>query len=475
MESFEDFKKKYEFEKYEQTSCLIYEMYIRAENIKKEDLNIDTSFNYFSDAPRIKDIYLNYSNSNMVTLQNIIYNIYPELYIDAIIWITQYHVHQQLISINDNLSHESIKNILKEQKEIIDFFSNILSKINPHISRLFYNDEFFEMENVHKLISFRDIIDNIENNLDVNEDKKNFFSSEVETEINKLFEKMPKTSTYIQYKNLAENIYKILEERTDYKDIEKNKSYLKIISKSIHNIIGYLLDLQQELKISLNDDIESFEIEISGFHRNIQNHLNIFSYPLNYLENEYLNKEEKHFIPQLIESPYDNSYIRITKKYVQDLIKNYLLNFRITPNFKRPIFELNKISPLTTLHNINLSLPIEELTSYMQNLKDSHNKALNIEEKTKYEIIHHKETINVEKYLTDLETAVKILYIYDYPLSKKKIEKDEIKIWTKLKISRNTYYLFKKIGTTYIDEKKYLELFNSKKIKKREDFNYILL
>lgn len=111
----------------------------------------------------------------------------------------------------------------------------------------------------------------------------------------------------------------------------------------------------------------------------------------------------------------------------------------------------------------------------MQNLKDSHNKALNIEEKTKYEIIHHKETINVEKYLTDLETAVKILYIYDYPLSKKKIEKDEIKIWTKLKISRNTYYLFKKIGTTYIDEKKYLELFNSKKIKKREDFNYILL
>lgn len=293
MESFEDFKKKYEFEKYEQTSCLIYEMYIRAENIKKEDLNIDTSFNYFSDAPRIKDIYLNYSNSNMVTLQNIIYNIYPELYIDAIIWITQYHVHQQLISINDNLSHESIKNILKEQKEIIDFFSNILSKINPHISRLFYNDEFFEMENVHKLISFRDIIDNIENNLDVNEDKKNFFSSEVETEINKLFEKMPKTSTYIQYKNLAENIYKILEERTDYKDIEKNKSYLKIISKSIHNIIGYLLDLQQELKISLNDDIESFEIEISGFHRNIQNHLNIFSYPLNYLENEYLNKEEK--------------------------------------------------------------------------------------------------------------------------------------------------------------------------------------
>lgn len=130
MKEFEDFKKKYEFEKYEQTSCLIYEMYIRAENIKKEDLNIDASFNHFSDVPRIKDIYLNYSNSNMITLQNIIYNIYPELYIDTIIWITQYHVLQQLISINDNLSHESIKNILKEQKEIVDFFSNILSKIN---------------------------------------------------------------------------------------------------------------------------------------------------------------------------------------------------------------------------------------------------------------------------------------------------------------------------------------------------------
>lgn len=465
MESFEDFKKKYEFEKYEQTSCLIYEMYIRAENIKKEDLNIDTSFNHFSDIPRIKDIYLNYSNSNMVTLQNIIYNIYPELYIDAIIWITQYHVHQQLISINDNLSHESIKNILKEQKEIVDFFSNILSKINPHTNRLLYNDEFFEMKNVYNLISYRDIIDNIENNLDIDEDKKNLFSSEVETEVNKLFEEIPKTSTYIQYKNLAENIYKILEERTAYKDIEKNKSYLKIIGKSIHNIIGYLLDLQQELEICSNDDIQSFKIDISGFHRNIQNHLNLFSYPLEYLENEYLNKEEKHFIPQLIESPFDNSYIRITKKYIQDLIKNYLLNFRITPNFKRPIFELNKISPLTTLHNINLSLPIKELTSYIQNLKDSHNKALNIEEKTKYEIIHNTETINVEKYLTDLETAVKILYIHNYPLSKKKIEKDEIKIWTKLKISKSKYYLLKKIGTTYIDEKKYLELFNGKKNK----------
>lgn len=29
MENFEDFRKKYEFNKYEQTSCLIYEMYIR--------------------------------------------------------------------------------------------------------------------------------------------------------------------------------------------------------------------------------------------------------------------------------------------------------------------------------------------------------------------------------------------------------------------------------------------------------------
>ena len=38
MENFEDFRKKYEFNKYEQTSCLIYEMYIRAEKIKKQYL-----------------------------------------------------------------------------------------------------------------------------------------------------------------------------------------------------------------------------------------------------------------------------------------------------------------------------------------------------------------------------------------------------------------------------------------------------
>ncbi len=454
MKEFEDFKKKYEFEKYEQTSCLIYEMYIRAEKIKKEDLNIDASFDYFLNVPIIKDIYLYSSNTNEVTLQNIIYNIYPELYIDTVIYITQFYISQLLININSNLSKIEI------EKEIIAFFLDFEKCIKPDYNRFSPQYKYFEMDFLNKLIQYKNKINDIKNNIDF---KNDIDSYKLMDEINNIFEKIPKHLTYKSYEKLSENI-KNISHNSIYESIRNDKLHFYIIDTCIENIIARIFDVQQHFEVHLNDDIEIFKIETFDLHEDIKKQLKKFSFPLNYLENEYLNKEEKHFIPQLIESPYDNSYIRITKKYVQDLIKNYLLNFRITPNFKRPIFELNKISPLTTLHNINLSLPIEELTSYMQNLKDSHNKALNVEEKTKYEIIYNKETINVEKHLTDLETAVKILYIYDYPLSKKKIEKNEIKIWTKLKISRSTYYLFKKIGTTYIDEKKYLELYNGKRI-----------
>lgn len=458
MESFEDFKKKYKFRKYEQTSCLIYEMYIRAEKIKKQDFNIDTSFGHFSDVPKIKDIYLYSSNTKVVTLQNIIYNAYPEIYIDAVIWITQYHIYHQLITINNNLSKIEI------QEEIINYFSNLVQKMNPNCNRLFPDDKFFEMTMIYELINYRDKIDRMEENIENKIMKKNIDFHSVKDKIdNKIYKLSDKYSSFDEYKTFINEISKDLQDSKFYKEIAEEVTYLKIITDSIKNIIRYISDLQQELKVCLNDDIGTLEIDISGFHKNIQKDLNIFSFTLVYLQNEYLNKEEKKFIPQLIENQLDGSYIRITKAYVQDLIKNHLLNLRITPIFKNPVYELNKISPLTTLHNINLSLPIEELTSYIQNLKDNYNKTLNIEEKTKYEIIHHKETINVEKYLTDLETAVKILYIYDYPL-KEKIEKDEIKIWTKLKISRSTYYLFKKIGTTYIDEKKYLELYNGKRI-----------
>lgn len=65
MEDFENFKKKYEFNKYEQTSCLIWDVY-KAEKIKKKDFNIDTSYGHFSDVPRIKDIYLYFSNIKVV-------------------------------------------------------------------------------------------------------------------------------------------------------------------------------------------------------------------------------------------------------------------------------------------------------------------------------------------------------------------------------------------------------------------------
>lgn len=457
MESFEDFKKKYEFQKYEQTSCIIYEMYIRAENIEKKDLKIDTSFGHFSDVPRIKDIYLYSSNTKAVTLQNIIYNAYPEIYIDAVIWITQYHIYHQLITINNNLSKIEI------QEEIINYFSNLVQKMHPNYNRLFPDDKFFEMTMIYELINYRDKIDRMEENIENKIMKKNIDFNSVKDKIDsKIYKLSDNSPSFDEYKTFINEISKDLQDSKFYKEIAEEVTYLKITTNSIDNIIGYISDLQQELNVCLNDDIGTLEIDISGLHKDIQKDLNNFSFTLVYLQNEYLNKEEKKFIPQLIENQLDGIYIRITKAYVQDLIKNHLLNLRITPIFKNPVYELNKISPLTTLHNINLSLPIEELTSYIQNLKDNYNKNLNTEEKTKYEIMHLGKIVSVEKYLKDLKTAVMILYIYDYPIPKKKKEEDEIKIWNKLEISRSTYYLLKKIGTTYIEEKKYLELYNSK-------------
>lgn len=456
MESFEDFKKKYKFRKYEQTSCLIYEMYIRAEKIKKQDFNIDTSFGHFSDVPKIKDIYLYSSNIKVVTLQNIIYNVYPEIYIDAVIWITQYHIYHQLTIINDNLSK------IEKQEDISNYFSDLLQNINPHLNRLFSDDKFFERSMIDELIKYKDKIDDIEKKIEDKICKESANFNSVKDKIDNKIENV--STTYMDYKSLAKEINEILQNSIIYKKIEEEIIYLKVASKCVDNIIKYIFNLQQEFKVCLNKSAESLEINISGFHRNIQDYLKTFSFTLEYLKNEYLNKEEKDFIPQLIENSFDGSYIRITKIYVQDLIKNYFLNLRTSPNFKRPIYELNKISPLYTLHNINLSLPIEELTDYIKDLKDNYNKTLNTEENSKYEIVHNEKKINVEKYLTNLESAIKILYIYDYPISKKNSEENKMRIWNKLGISRGTYYLLKKIATTYIDKKKYLELYNSKKM-----------
>ncbi|WP_368031534.1 hypothetical protein [Arcobacter sp. s6] len=213
------------------------------------------------------------------------------------------------------------------------------------------------------------------------------------------------------------------------------------------------------MKVSLNDDIESLDIDTSGFHKIIQNHLNDFSFPLKYLEIEYLNNENKVFIPYFLTNPIDGSYMRITKKYVQDLLKIYLTNFKITPNFKRPIYELNTISPLTTLNNINLFLPIEELISYIKKLKNSYSENLKIDDNEKYKIIYNKKTTNVKKYIIDLENILKILYIYDYELLPKQNRPSKNTIYKELDIGRSTYYLLRRIAKVYINEKKYIELF----------------
>jgi hypothetical protein len=453
MEKYEDFKKKYDFQRYEQTNCVIYEMYIRAENIYRKNLNINTDFSHFSDVPRIKDIYLYSSNSKIVTLQNIIYNIYPELYIESIIWITQYHSHQQLIHIIENLSKIENKN------ELIDYFSNLAYEMNPYEKKLLSTSEFFGMSMINELISYRDKIDIIESNIEIKVDKECINFNLVKTKIdNKIFT-ISDESTYIEYKTFVNEINKILQESDIYKEIEEKSSFLKVSSTCINNIIRYLTDLQHELKVSLNDDIESLDIDTSGFHKIIQNHLNDFSFPLKYLEIEYLNNENKVFIPYFLTNPIDGSYMRITKKYVQDLLKIYLTNFKITPNFKRPIYELNTISPLTTLNNINLFLPIEELISYIKKLKNSYSENLKIDDNEKYKIIYNKKTTNVKKYIIDLENILKILYIYDYELLPKQNRPSKNTIYKELDIGRSTYYLLRRIAKVYINEKKYIELF----------------
>lgn len=267
MEKFEDFRKKYEFNKYEQTSCLIYEMYIRAEKIKKQDFNIDTSYGHFFDSPRIKDIYLYSSNTKAVTLQNIIYNIYPEIYVDAVIWITQYHIHYQLTVIKDNLSKiENQDKKLLKLEDISNYFSDVLQKINPHLNRLFSDDKFFERSMIDELIKYRDKIDDIERVIEDKISKMSVDFNSVKSSIDNKIEKV--SASYLDYKILINEINKILQNSNIYKKIEEEITYLKIASKCVENIIGYIFDLQQEFKVCLNKNVESLEIDISGFHRN---------------------------------------------------------------------------------------------------------------------------------------------------------------------------------------------------------------
>lgn len=448
--TFDDYKKRYNFNSYEITSCIIYEMYIRAENIESKDFYTSSEVSSFSDVPRIKDINLYSSNDKIVTLQNIIYNIYPDIYIEAIISIVKYRILVEVALIKQKLNEIDINN------EIKIFFDNFEKDINLYINKVDLNSNYFHRTMIDKLIENQDLIYKEKNILEekYNKDNKQEFISKYGNHIIKIIESI-KDYSFSEFKSLSNELNEQFS-KINLDNSYKYKINLLHVDKSIDKIIGYITSLNQEFKVYFNDDVDSREIDISGFDSIIKDDLKLFSFPLEYLKKEYLENEEKQFNRQIIENHYDGSYIRITKKYIEDLIKSYLLNSRITPNFKRPIYELQHISQLTTLHNINLSLPLEELVEYIKELKKGYYQNLKMNEDSKYEIIHYKKKINIKENLENLVDCIRILYIYD---NNKKWKVDDI--LSELEISRTKYYKLKEIAHIYIDQKKYKKLYSN--------------
>ncbi len=449
--TFENYKKKYMFNSYEKTSCIIYEMYIRAENIEADDFNTSDDFNPFFDVPRIKDINLYSSNDKVISLQNIIYNIYPDIYIDAIIWILQYRILEQVKYIKQCLSEIDIYKYIKT------FFDNYERKIDPSNNRLDSKSKLFDSIMYEKLTKICNIIDRrqiILEERNIGEYEKEFEHNAKEPIIRCIYN--IKDNSSIEFKKLSNILNEKFLEINFMDKFYKNKQNLFNASTVIGHIISNIQSLVQEFRVFYDVNVDSREIDVSGFNDVIKNHLKVFSFPLEYLKKEYLENKSKQFNRQIIENHYNGSYIRITQTYIEEVIKNYLLNLRITPNFKRPIHKLQHIFPLSTLHNINLSLPLDELVEYIKELKKLHFKNSGINEDSKYEIIHLNKKINIKENLENLEDCVKILYIYD---KKKKVKVDDI--LKELEIGRTKYYKLKKIADIYIDEKKYIKLYSN--------------
>jgi hypothetical protein len=448
--TFEEYKEKYKFNDYEKTSCIIYEMYVRAEKIEVKIFNTSDKFSLFFDVPRIKDINLYSSNDKIITLQSIIYNIYPDIYIDAIIWILQYRILEEINYIKEHLNEIDIYKYIK------NFFNNYGEKVNPYLNKLDFDSKLLNETMNPKLIQIRNII----NKRKIILEKKNIekyekdFENNYQKQIIKNIENIKNYSSN-EFKELSKILNEKLTEMDLIDDFSKYKTNLNCVSKSIDNIISNIMSLNQEFKIYFNDNADSREINITGFNSVIKNHLKLFSFPLEYLKKEYLENKEKQFNRQIIENHYDGSYIRITKTYIEELIKSYLLNSRITPNFKRPIHELQNISQLSTLHNINLSLPLDELVEYIKELKKGYFKNLKINENSKYIITHLKKKINIKENLENLDDCIKILYIYD---NKKKLKVDYI--LKELEIGKTKYYKLKSIADIYIDQKQYKKLYS---------------
>lgn len=469
IESFEDYKQKYQFNKYEQTSCMIYEMYIRAEGIKSKSFDENEKLAFFSDVPRIKDIYLYSSNEESRTLQNVIYNIYPDIYIDALIWIIQYHIFQQinyiksnLVEIKSNLLEMKLKEKINTKEEIDTlqklntFFDDFEVKINPDNNKLEFYDKYFSEITMKELVRNKDLIDNQLTNLEkkINKDYEIKFVINKKDEIIKDMNYLSDYS-FEEFKDFSIKLNNHLSIKEFSKYFNLVKTNFICMTESVDNIIGNIISLNQELQNYTNENTNMRDIDLSGLSTVIRDDLKLFSFPLEYLKENYLDNEKKIFNRQVIENHYDRTYIRLTKTYVKELIDNHILNLRFTPNYKRPLNELQHISKLTTLHNINLSLPLDELTAHIEKMKESYYYNLNVEESLKYKITHFGGKVDTYQYFENLEDCIRILYIYDNSKNNKVSE-----IYKELSIGRNKYYILKEISNIYIKEKKYKELYS---------------
>lgn len=457
LEKFADYKKKFNFKKYEMTLCFIYEMHIRAEGIKLDYEKVNNTINEtpYSELPRIKDILIYNSNEKKISLQEIIYNIYPDLYTDTIIWIIQYKIMEELIKIKSNLKEVSINNKSYHLK-----LDEIIELINPHKNRLYISD-FADTQNtidklykkkkkLQKLKTANDFFLTMDNNSQIN----------FKTLINKTLEKFDIDN----FDTILTTMSILNKKITEVNIHSKYNNYSLLINQidnSIDNIINYIEYLNYDIENFIDCNNYSSEL-IDNFNDNINNHLNFISFPVDYLKINYLNNENKIFNKQIIKKPDDNGYIKITKKFLTNLIDKYINNNTYSLNYSRPIHELQNLGYLDTVHNINLSVPKEELLEFTNILSESYFNSKELDKNKKYILnrIYKKESIecNVENHLTNEDSLIKILYIYDSRIEKPYLQKDVERL---LNIGSDNYRLFKDIGIEYITNKRYKELYTN--------------
>jgi hypothetical protein len=127
-----------EFEEYEFTTCIVYEMYKRKSGLNIDDLNITENF-FIKSNYKVSGVLLYKKGNEIYTLQEEIYSIYPQLLSVAKKEISKLYKHTKNINMTDVLHEYSldlkfvIENYINNENEIFNVITYFDKRKNIYI------------------------------------------------------------------------------------------------------------------------------------------------------------------------------------------------------------------------------------------------------------------------------------------------------------------------------------------------------